>query len=69
MNKRIHFFFASMVLTCITTPALAGDPLEEYFYASGKIRVVLAVVGLVMIGLLTFVITLDRRLKRLEKKK
>jgi hypothetical protein len=47
----------------------AADPLEEYFYASGKIRVVVAVVTLVMLGLIAYVVWLDRRLKKIEKKK
>lgn len=43
--------------------------LEEYFYASGKIRVVVAVAFIVMSGLLIYVFSLDRRLKKATKKK
>jgi hypothetical protein len=59
-----------LVGIALASPALyAADPLEEYFYASGKIRVVIAVVTLVMLGLITYVVWLDMRLKKIEKKK
>lgn len=47
--------------------AMAADPLEEYFYASGKIRVVVAVSTLVLAGLLAYVVVLDRRIRKWEK--
>jgi uncharacterized iron-regulated membrane protein len=63
-------FLLILVVIALATPVLhAADPLEEYFYASGKIRVVIAVVTLVMLGLIAYVIWLDRRLKKIEKKK
>jgi hypothetical protein len=63
-------FLLILVVIALAAPAsYAADPLEEYFYASGKIRVVVAVVTLVMLGLIAYVVWLDRRLKKIEKKK
>ncbi|MFN8697964.1 MAG: CcmD family protein [Flavobacteriales bacterium] len=63
-------FLLILVVFALAVPAThAADPLEEYFYASGKIRVVVAVVTLVMLGLIAYVVWLDRRLKKIEKKK
>ena len=42
--------------------------LEESMYASGKINVVLAVVGVVLLGLFVYMFIMERRLRKLEKK-
>ncbi len=66
MRKLLLMVAAVMLLV----PMLrAQDPLEEYFYASGKIRVVIAIIGLVLLGILAYVIALDLRVRKLEKKK
>jgi len=67
MKQRL--LLSALCVLLLSSPAWANDPLEEYFYASGKIRVVLAVVAVVMVGLFVYLIGLDRRLKRLESKK
>jgi membrane protein YdbS with pleckstrin-like domain len=51
----------------IISPAKAAG-LEEYFFASGKIRVVIAVAAIVLLGLITYVIMLDRKVSKLEKR-
>jgi len=51
------------------TSVMAADPLEEYFYASGKIRVVISVVAVVLIGIITYLIWLDRRWRKAGGKK
>lgn len=61
---------ALVLLACLTIPAMAaGDPLEDYFYASGKIKVVIGVFTIILVGLFAFLITLERRIKNLEKDK
>jgi hypothetical protein len=57
------------VLTLAAIPAFAESSLEEYFYASGKIKVVIAVASIVLAGLVAYVIILDKKVKNLEKKK
>lgn len=49
------------------SPALrASDPLEEYFYASGKIQVVIVVVSMILLGLLIYLFRLDKKITALE---
>jgi uncharacterized iron-regulated membrane protein len=67
MPMRSLLLIFAVILLC-SLSVRAADPLEEYFYASGKIRVVITVAAVVMSGLLAYVIWLDRRLKRAEKK-
>jgi hypothetical protein len=42
--------------------------MEEYFYSSGKIKVVVAVAAVVMLGLLIAIARVDQRVSKLEKK-
>ncbi|HEY8404739.1 MAG TPA: CcmD family protein [Flavobacteriales bacterium] len=60
-------FLATLLLLSVDTFAQSG--MEEYFYASGKIKVVIAVAAVVLIGIVVYLVSLDRRLKKLEKKK
>ena len=41
--------------------------LNESVYASGKIYVVVACAAIILIGLILFLFSIDRRLKKLEK--
>lgn len=41
--------------------------LEETLYSSGKINAVLAVVSVIMVGLVFWLVRMDRRLARLER--
>jgi hypothetical protein len=61
---KIALFAISLVMIL---PAKAAG-LEEYFFVSGKIRVVIAVAAVVLLGLITYVITLDRKVSELEKR-
>lgn len=60
-------FLATLLLLSVDTFAQSG--MEEYFYASGKIRVVIAVAAVVLMGIVVYLVSLERRLKKLEKKK
>ncbi|MCC6599622.1 MAG: CcmD family protein [Crocinitomicaceae bacterium] len=62
---RSFFFILTLFLSISVS---ATDPLEEYFYASGKIRVVLGVAIVVLAGIFVYLFSLERRLKKLEKK-
>jgi hypothetical protein len=48
-------------------PASAQTGMEEYFYQSGKIKVVIGVAAIVLIGLLIYLWRLDNRVTRMEK--
>jgi hypothetical protein len=52
----------------MSAPAQAADGLEEYFYSSGKIKVVVAVAAVVMCGLLYYVWHLDRKMTKMEER-
>ena len=43
------------------------DWMTEKFYASGKIYGVIAVISIVLVGMVVYLINLDRKLTRLEK--
>ena len=42
--------------------------ITDSFYASGKIYVVVVCAGLILLGLILFMFSIDRRLKKVEKK-
>jgi amino acid permease len=52
-----------------TQSAFSQDGMEEFFYESGKIKVVVVVAFVVMAGLLIYAWSLGRRLKKLDDKK
>jgi hypothetical protein len=49
--------------------ASAASGLEEYFFESGKIKVVVAVATIVLCGIFIFLFLLERRIKNMENKK
>lgn len=61
--------FLALVMLLSVLPASAQSGMEEYFYESGKIKVVVVVAFVVMIGLIVYAMMLGRRIKKLEDKK
>lgn len=61
--------FLALVMLLSVLPASAQSGMEEYFYESGKIKVVVVVAFVVMIGLIVYALMLGRRIKKLEDKK
>ncbi len=57
--------FFTVMLSAVHTQAAAW--YEETMYSSGKIYVVVAVVVVVLIGIFTYLILMDKRLKKLEE--
>jgi CcmD family protein len=55
-------------MTCMATYAQAENDSADFMRSNGKIYVVVAVVLVVLLGLLLYVFTLDRKITRLEKK-
>lgn len=45
-----------------------GSSITDSIYASGKIYVVVACIVLILLGLLFFLFTIEKRLKKLEQK-
>jgi len=55
----------------MTSLFLQAPPAEmaDLFHSEGKIYVVLAVLGILFVGLAAYLIWMDRRLAKLEQKK
>lgn len=66
--KIVSRLFTLIVLVLVAGRASAASNLDEYFYASGKIKVVIAVAAIVLSGLITYLIILDRKIKKLEER-
>jgi hypothetical protein len=62
---KIGFIF--IFLFMLVVPASAQDGMEEYFYQSGKIKVVIGVATIVLMGLIIYLWRLDKRVTRMEK--
>lgn len=60
-------FLILMTLTNWSIYAQRPVEMADQFRADGKIRVVIAVIAIIFIGLLVYLIRLDRRLSQLEK--
>jgi hypothetical protein len=59
--------FVFIFLLMLVVPASAQDGMEEYFYQSGKIKVVIGVATIVLMGLIFYLWRLDKRVTRMEK--
>jgi len=63
-------FFSTLLLLAISLQIFAQNAaasMEESVYASGKIYVVVACAAIILLGLILFLFSIDRRLKKLEK--
>lgn len=54
------------LLLLVVMQASAQDGMGEFFYQSGKIKVVVVVATMVMLGLIIYLWRLDNRVKRME---
>ena len=67
-HKSILLVLLTM-LTCLPTFAQSGtDWVENTMFASGKINVVVAVVATVFVLIIVYLISIDRKLKKLEER-
>ena len=67
MKIKSELLFTLVCLLTFAIPASAQTGMEEYFYQSGKIKVVIGVATIVMAGLIFYVWRLDNRITRMEK--
>jgi CcmD family protein len=67
--KTFNKIVALCALLCTAIPALAQfeDRMNDVFYSSGKIKVVIAVAAVILLGILAYVLRLDRKVSRIEK--
>jgi hypothetical protein len=64
-------FSVTLLMLMLTLQLFAqneGASLTESVYASGKIYVVVACIVLILFGLLIFLFSIEKRLKKLEQK-
>ena len=71
MKKKLLGFtvFCSLLLASLFSFGQETDKIDmaEAMRSNGKIYVVVAVIALIFIGLVIFLITIDRKVKKLEK--
>jgi len=51
----------------ISVPLLAQTPMDDLFYSSGKIYVVVAIMSIIFIAIALYLFRLDSKIKKLEK--
>lgn len=56
----------SWLLLLIGYNALAQSALDDFFYSENKIYVVVAVLLVIFIGITSYLVRIDRKVKRLE---
>ncbi len=59
--------FCLWMLLLLSLSSRASSDTEEFFYKSGKIQVVIAVVLIVLVGLLVYLFRLDRKVSQWEE--
>jgi CcmD family protein len=62
----ITFFLASVSI--FAQPAASSSSLDDMVMSSGKLYVVIAVLTVILIGIFIYLLSLDRKLSKLEKK-
>ncbi|WP_316792482.1 CcmD family protein [Pedobacter frigoris] len=67
MKKILVTFLMSMIAVQLFAQD-QGSTISDSLYASGKIYVVVACIVLILLGLLFFLFSIEKRLKKLEKK-
>ena len=66
--KKIATTFLMLMITLQLFAQGQSSVVTDSLYASGKIYVVVVCVTLILLGLLLFLSSIDRRLKKVEKK-
>ena len=71
MHKKIYTLVLTLLLSVPVWAQVAGDTskveMADTFRANGKIYVVVAVLVTILLGLILYVIRLDRKINQLEK--
>ena len=71
MSKLLSLLFLALIGSAViaqTTPGNEPPQMADFMRQNGKIYVVVAVVVTILIGLFIYLISVDRKLSRLEKK-
>ena len=68
LTKLPLFLFVFMLSVVLPVSAQSGIDMADVMRSNGKIYVVVAVAAIVMIGILVYLVMLDRKISNLEKK-
>jgi hypothetical protein len=69
MNIKVNVILTVSLILIAVLPASAQSGMEEFFYQSGKIKVVVGVATIVMVGLLIYLWRLDKRISKIEQQR
>lgn len=65
---KLKHFFANLFFLLMSVSLSAQEvPMADEMRANGKIYVVVAVLTTILLGMIIYLITIDRKLKKLEK--
>ena len=67
MNKFKLYILAIPLFICNSTIQAQSVPEQDIMRSNGKIFVVMGVVVIILVGLFTYVNSIDRKIARLEK--
>lgn len=67
MNKKTIFLVLAFISFFCNASLAQDNAIEQTFHESGKINVVVAVVTVIFIGIVFYLIKLDRKLSKIEK--
>ena len=69
MLQKIYWMLSLLVATSTSAVAQQTDSVDmaDKFRADGKIYVVITVVAIILIGLLVYLISLDKKIGKMEK--
>ncbi len=69
MNKFVNFLLTFSLLTLSTFSAEAQDvEMADTMRANGKIYIVVAIILVILLGLVAYLVSLDRKVSNLEKR-
>lgn len=69
MNKFVNFLLTFSLLTLSTFSAEAQDAeMADTMRANGKIYIVVAIILVILLGLVAYLVSLDRKVSNLEKR-
>jgi CcmD family protein len=68
-NRKLKMIWALMALLLPTSVLAQGVDMAETMRSEGKIYVVVGVIAIIFIGLVVYLISLDRRISKMENRK
>lgn len=68
MKQKLPFLLIVMLLVSSLSFGQSGIEMADVMRSNGKIYVVVAVAAVVMLGILIYMVVLDRKISSLEKK-